>query len=263
MARFCSARCLLLTFLFVASFVRAQGAAGAPAQSATAQSMVTGTIASLQPMALPPNAAIEVKVQDVSGGGKTIAETVFAAEGQPPPISFQLSYNPGDINPAHTYQVLANINVDGKLMFVTGTPLWVITKGAPSKVAILVQPAPAQPAAAAGAKLRDTKWVLAEVNGTPASPGEGQSVHLELHKKGKVTGSTGCNNLVGSYIASEGALQFTPAATTRKMCTAPVMQQEQAVLAALKATTAYKVDGNTLELLNGSQSLAKFQAEGK
>ncbi len=231
--------------------------------AASAQPMVTGTIASLQRMALPANAAIEVKVQDVTGGGKTIAETVFAPEGKQPPIPFQLSYNVGDINPAHTYQVLANINVNGKLWFVTQTPLWVITKGAPSKVAILVQPAPAQQPAAAGVKLRDTKWVLAEVNGNPAFPGEGVAAHLELHKKGQVTGSTGCNNLVGSYIASQGSLQFTPAATTRKMCTAQVMQQEQAVLAALKATTAYKISGNTLELLNGSQSLAKFQAEGK
>lgn len=231
--------------------------------SMTSQPMISGTIASLQPMTLPSNAAIEVKVQDVTGGAKTIAETVFASAGQQPPIPFQLSYNPGDINPAHTYQVLANINVDGKPMFITPTPLWVITKGAPSKVAILVQPAPAQQPAAAGVKLRETKWVLAEVNGNPAFPGEGVAAHLELHKKGKVTGSTGCNNLVGSYIASEGALQFTPAATTRKMCTAQVMQQEQAMLAALKATTAYKIDGNTLELLNGSQSLAKFQAEGK
>jgi putative lipoprotein len=231
--------------------------------SASGQPVVSGTIASLQRLALPPNAAIEVKVQDVTGGAKTVAETVFAAAGQQPPISFQLSYNPGDINPAHTYQVLANINVDGKPMFVTTTPLWVITKGAPSKVAILVQPAPAQTSAASGAKLRDTKWVLAEVNGNPAFPGEGVAAHFELHKKGNVTGSTGCNNLVGSYIASEGALQFTPAATTRKMCTAPVMQQEQALLSALKATTAYRVDGNTLELLNGSQSLAKFQAEAK
>lgn len=231
--------------------------------SASAQPMVSGTIASLQRMALPANAAIEVKVQDVTGGGKTIAETVFASSGQQPPIPFQLSYNPGDINPAHTYQVLANINVDGKPMFITATPLWVITKGAPSKVAILVQPAPAQQAPAAGVKLRDTRWVLAEVSGNPAFPGEGETAHLELHRKGKVTGSTGCNNLVGSYIASEGALQFTPAATTRKMCTPQVMQQEQAVLAALKATTAYKIEGNTLELLNGSQTLAKFQAEGK
>ena len=207
-----------------------------------------------------------MKVQDVSlqdAAAKTIAETVFSPEGKQVPLPFQLSYNPADINQAQLYQVRANISVNGKLMFTSTTAYPVITHGASSQVAIMLQQAQAQPAGATGKKLTGTKWVLAEVNGKPASPGQGESVHLVLHKKGKVTGSTGCNNLVGNYIASEGALQFTPAATTMKMCAASVMEQEQAVQAALKATTAYKIDGSTLELLNGDKSLAKFDAEGK
>lgn len=268
MSRVMAARLLALVLSAGSCFGWAQGSgqAATSASAAPAQGSVSGTIAYRERIALPANAAIEVKVQDVSlqdAAAKTIAETVFAPEGKQVPIPFQLSYNPADINQAHNYQVEANITVNGKLMFVSTAAYPVITHGAPSQVAVMLQQAPAQPAAAAGAKLTGTKWVLAEVNGNPAAPGEGQSVHLVLHKKGKLTGSTGCNNVVGNYIASEGALQFTPAATTMKMCPAPVMQQEQAVLAAMKATTAYKVNGNTLELLNGQQSLAKFQAEGK
>ena len=105
--------------------------------------------------------------------------------------------------------------------------------------------------------------MLAEVDGQPARPGQGETPHFELHKKGSFTGSTGCNRLNGTYIASEGALQFTPGAMTMKACADPVMQQEQAVLAAIKATTAYKIDGNTLEFKNGDKVLAKFDAEGK
>ncbi len=240
--------------------------AAAPASAAPAQGSVSGTIAYRERIALPANAAIEVKVQDVSVRGteaKTIAETVFSPEGKQVPIPFQLSYNPADINQAHPYQVRANISVNGKLIFTSTTAYPVITHGAPSQVTIMLLQAQAQPAGPAAAKLTGTKWVLAEVNGKPASPGQGESVHLVLHKKGKVTGSTGCNNLAGGYIASEGALQFTPAAATMKMCSAPVMEQEQAVQAALQATTAYKIDGNRLELLNGDKSLAKFDAEGK
>jgi hypothetical protein len=33
--------------------------------------------------------------------------------------------------------------------------------------------------------------------------------------------------------------------------------------AALKATTGYRIEGETLELLNGQQVLAKFQAKAK
>jgi putative lipoprotein len=235
-----------------------------PQDQVARQPMVSGTIAYFQRIALPPDAAIEVKVQDISATPvKTIAETVFAPAGKQVPIPFQLSYNPGDINQGHTYQVLANINVNGKPMFVTNTPLHVITGGSPSQVSLLLQPAPVQGATPSGAKLRDTHWVLAEVGGQPARPGQGESAHFELHKKGNFTGSTGCNRMSGSYIASEGALQFTPGTMTMKACADPVTQQEQAVLAAIKATTAYKIDGNTLELRNGDKVLAKFDAEGK
>ncbi len=239
----------------------------APATPTTAsQPMVSGTITYRERMALPPDAAIEVKLQDVSAGAsgaKTVAETVFAPTGQVP-VPFQLNYNPADINPAHKYQVSANISVNGRAMFASTTPYPVITQGAPSQVAIMLQKAaPAAAPAAGAAKLRGTKWVLAEVNGTAAQPGEGKSAHFVLHSKGSLTGSTGCNNLAGTYIASEGALQITPGAMTMKACSPAVSQQEQAFLEALKATTKYTIDGSTLELLNGEQVLAKFQAEAK
>ena len=263
-------RCRLAPYLFLAClagcFAFAQNPASSPStsQATTAQPMVSGTLVYRERIALPPDAAIEVKVQDISSTPpKTIAESVFAPEGRQVPIPFQLPYTPADINQAHKYQVLANISVHGKPMFTTQTPLWVITQGAPSQVSILLQAAPEQPSAASGAKLRDTHWVLAEVAGKPAQPGQGESVHIELHKKGRFTGSTGCNRMSGNYIASEGALQFTLGPITMKACSEPVMQQEQAVLGALKSTTAYKISGNTLELMNGAESLAKFEAEGK
>jgi putative lipoprotein len=231
--------------------------------------VVTGTVAYRERIALPPNAFIDVKLQDTSrqdAPAKTVAESVFAAEGKQVPIPFQISYNPTDINMAHTYLVRATISVDNKLMFTSTTAYPVLTQGAPSQVTMMLQQATAAAASstpASGTKLLGTRWVLAEVNGAPAVPGQGESAHFELHKKEKLTGSTGCNNFAGSYIASEGALQFMPGAPTMKMCSPAVAQQEQAFLAALKATTAYKVDGATLQLMNGSQVLAKLQAESK
>ena len=124
--------------------------------AAPAQGSVSGTIAYRERVALPPNAAIEVKVQDVSlqdAAAKTIAETVFSPEGKQVPLPFQLSYNPADINQAHSYQVRANISVNGKLMFTSTTAYPVITHGASSQVAIMLQQAQAQPAGATGKKL--------------------------------------------------------------------------------------------------------------
>jgi putative lipoprotein len=229
------------------------------------QSAITGSVTYRERMALPPDAAIAVKLQEVAPGGdvKTIAETLFAPAGKQVPVAFQLTYNPADIHAGHTYQVTANISAKGRPMFATVAP-YTITPGTHAQVTLVLQPAaPVAPTAAGAAKLRATMWVLAEVNGTPALPGEGKAAHFILHKKGSLTGSTGCNNLAGTYIASEGALQFTPGAMTMKACTPAVSQQEQAFLGALKATTKYKIDGGTLELLNGEKVLAKFQAEAK
>ncbi len=235
--------------------------------SSATQPSVSGTVAYRERIALPPDAAIEVKLQDVSlqdAPAKTISSTLFAPGNQQVPLPFQLQYNASDINPAHRYQVSANISVNGKLMFITATAYPVITNGAPLQVAIMLQQASAPATtASSGAKLIETHWELAELNGKPAAPGQGQQAHLVLHKKGKLSGSSGCNTLVGTYIAEQGALQFTPAASTMKMCSTPVMEQEKAFFAAMKATTKYQIEGNTLELLNGDHVLAKFQAEEK
>ncbi len=239
---------------------------GSSPQAAMAQPSITGTVAYRERIALPPDAAIDVKLQDVSlqdAPAKTIAETVFAPAGKQVPIPFQLAYSQADINPTHTYQVRATISVNGKLMFTSTTAYPVITNGAPSQIPMMLQQAQAPVVTTSGDQLRGTDWTLAELNGTAAIPGEGKSAHLKLHKKGNLTGSTGCNNLTGTYIAEQGALQITPGAMTLKVCTPPVAAQEQAFLSALKATTKYKIDGGTLEILNGEKVLAKFQAEAK
>jgi putative lipoprotein len=248
------------------SWARGASPQSTSAQTTAAQPSVSGTIVYRERMALPPDAAIEVKLQDVSGTGgtaNTIAESVFATGGKQVPISFQLSYNPSDINPAHKYQVQANIRVHGKLLFTGVIPYLVITQGNPSQVALLLERAPDKPAQAAGRKLTDTNWKLVQVNGKAAVVVEGSEAHLFLEKKEMFTGSTGCNQITGSFIASEGALQFTPGGMTMKMCAQPLMEQEQALVAAIKTTTNYHIDGDALELLNGTQPLAQFAAKPK
>lgn len=239
-----------------------------PSPQKVAGPQITGTITYHERMALPPDAAIEVKLEDVSlqdAAAKNVASTILSAAGQQVPISFQIPYNPADINPAHTYQVRANITRNGNLMFTSTTIYPVLTKGAPSQVAMIVQKvqAPAESAASADSKkLRDTHWHLVELNGATAIPGmAGRFAHLELYKTGQMSGSTGCNTFTGTYIAAIGGLQLTPGAVTMMACPAELMQQEQAFLAALKATQTYKIQGSTLELMNGQQVLAKFQAK--
>lgn len=83
-----------------------------------------------------------------------------------------------------------------------------------------------------------------------------------LLQGGRVTGSAGCNNYSATYKAADSALTVnTPAATTRKACPQPTMQQELAYLGVLAKTAAYKIEGEKLELRNAAGALlASFAA---
>ena len=239
------------------------------AQGNAPQNTITGTVAYRERIALPPDAAIDVRLEDTSlqdAPAKLVGESIFAAEGKQVPISFQLSYNPADINPAHTYQLRANITVNGATTFASTTAYPVITRGAPMQANIMLQRVQAlAPAKRPGRKLNGTYWMLVELSGKPAVPGMGRTQpYIRLHREqGRLDGSSGCNGVVGTYIVEQNALQFTPGGTTLMMCPPALMEQEQGLIAALKATSSYKIEGDTLELSNGKEVVAKFQAAPK
>jgi heat shock protein HslJ len=74
---------------------------------------------------------------------------------------------------------------------------------------------------------------------------------------GRVSGSAGCNNFMGTYTVSGSALQFGPAVATRKMCAVPgVMEQEQQFLKALETVATVRQEGNRAELRAADGALA-------
>jgi len=79
-----------------------------------------------------------------------------------------------------------------------------------------------------------------------------RSAATGLFQANQVTGIAGCNNYSASYQATRNKLSFGPVATTRKVCNTPlgIMQQENAFLAALASTVSYKLNRNSLEMLD-------------
>lgn len=111
------------------------------------------------------------------------------------------------------------------------------------------------------APLENTTWRLVELSGSPAVRGEAErAAGLEfLADGGRVTGSTGCNRLTGTFARTGETLRFGPAATTRMACVDPrLMSQEQAFLAALTATERHSVDGDTLVLIGPAGPVARL-----
>ena len=109
-------------------------------------------------------------------------------------------------------------------------------------------------------QLAGTSWrVTGYNNGRQAVVGvlRDTTLTMAFTDGGKVSGSAGCNNFMGTYQASGSSLTFGPAAATRKMC-APegVMEQEQQFLRALETVATGSQEGNRLELRRADGALA-------
>ena len=255
--------------LLVAGGIHA--AARSQDDAAAAPAKISGTVAYRERVALPPDAVVQVRLDDVSqpeGAPKRVAETTVPTGGKQVPIPFELAYKAADIVPNRRYVVRAKILADGKTLFSTKTPYPVITRGAPTSLEILVQPSgavrPGRPKPAAGtggAGLTGVEWKLVAVGGAPAlERPDGQGTHVAFHaEKKSFSGSTGCNRLAGTFDLTGGGLHLAAGGMTMMACAEDVMEQEQAFLEALKATAGYRVADGGLDLLDADgRALARF-----
>jgi len=107
------------------------------------QADLNGTVTYRQRIALPPNAVVEVSLQDVSKADAPAAvldSVKIPAAGRQVPIPFTLHYDPAQIDERYTYTVSARITVDGALMWISTTQNPVLTRGAPTdNVEIIVE----------------------------------------------------------------------------------------------------------------------------
>lgn len=120
--------------------------------------------------------------------------------------------------------------------------------------------ASAPPASAGNAHLRDTRWTLQTLAGTPvARTGTRSTPQLVLGAGSQhLSGSGGCNRLRGRFTQRGTQLAFTAEAGTRMTCAPAVMQQEQQLLAVLAAVDGYRIEGRVLSLLQGEVVKATF-----
>jgi putative lipoprotein len=110
---------------------------------------VTGTVGYLVRMPLPPNAVIEVSLEDVSrvdAPATVVAEDKIVLGDRQVPVAFELKFDPAKINSRHTYTVSARILVDHKLRFINDKAYPVLTRGNPTQIEmILKQASPGAP----------------------------------------------------------------------------------------------------------------------
>lgn len=106
------------------------------------------------------------------------------------------------------------------------------------------------------AELYGTKWnvttmtkgaVKGESGVALASEAEGK-VHLTFDKDGTVGGQLGCNKVTAKATVGDGTITLGAPGTTRKMCSASLMDTEKTLLKLFGGTVKYQLKGSTLTL---------------
>ena len=124
-------------------------------------------------------------------------------------------------------------------------------------------PAAAGPAATTPAASESTTWRLVQVEGRPVAPGATNvppTIRLDPATT-SVNGSTGCNQLRGSYTLEGTKLTFGPILSTLMAC-AKGMQVEAALSGVFSKVDGYELSGQTLTLTGAGTALARFEASG-
>jgi putative lipoprotein len=103
----------------------------------TSKAAITGVIAHTHRMSIPPDDVINIRIEDTTkpdSPGKKVAEEVIKGQAVELPIPFAIVYDPGKINPDHTYSIRVEIlDSSGLLLYTNVTTVPVITHGNPTR----------------------------------------------------------------------------------------------------------------------------------
>jgi copper homeostasis protein (lipoprotein) len=122
--------------------------------------------------------------------------------------------------------------------------------------------APLDGGGAADATLENTPWKLTGLgNSSVTAPSPQREAYLLLDPRDhRVSGSGGCNRLMGSYELNGEQLKFGQMAGTMMACPEG-METEQAFFKSLEQVTRWKITGQSLELFGSDgKVLAQFKA---
>jgi heat shock protein HslJ len=95
--------------------------------------------------------------------------------------------------------------------------------------------------------LQGAEWTVEAIADMSLVPGS--QVTLAFAPDGRLSGQAPCNRFTGEYTLTGEGLAIDAAAGTRMTCTAPLMEQERAFLAALGGTQGFSISADGALLL--------------
>jgi len=110
------------------------------------------------------------------------------------------------------------------------------------------------------AELRNTHWVLRELNGAPVPVPEGgrEAFILFAPDDTKVSGMGSCNNFFGTAAISEKTISFSGLGSTRMAC--PDMTTENGFFQAMEGEVSFSIKENEMTWQRGEKVIARFEA---
>ena len=224
---------------------------------------VKGTASYRERIALPADAVFEATLEDASRGdakASVVGRARIAPAGHPP-YSFDIAYDPAQLQVGHNYAIRARITHGGQLLFTTDRHYALRSSGAPVEL-LLVRAGAKQTPAQSTAALENTYWKLTRLGDEVVKLSNAErEPYLVLHsEEQRVGGLGGCNRLTGSYSLSGETLTFSQMAATMMACDEG-MEQERAFSDALEKVARWRIEGETLELFDAAGvSLAQFES---
>ena len=220
---------------------------------------LTGMVTYRERMALPPDAELTVTLhRKTSDGRMLVAEERASTEGRNVPLPFSIACPAADSS-SMSYELEAAISSGGTTLFATTRPLMVH----PGDADIMVLTHRVMDAAPVTDGLAGTRWKLVELNGKPAEVYDNQpEPHLLFNPEGaqgRISGSDGCNSLIGSYTLQGDRIGFSQLGSTMMLCPKGDAQA-RALAQALAGATSVSHSGDTLDLWSGKTRVARFKA---
>lgn len=218
--------------------------------ASAARMTLSGTITYRERIALPP-AIAEIRLIDASladAPSTTIASTTIKTDRQVP-IPYRLHFDPKSIRAGHRYMLQATISVDGSMWFTT-TTAYPVLEGGRNQTNLVLERVPAPPAIDAPPV---GSWQVLTIQGRDST--SGSQATLEIGKDGSISGTSGCNRVVGEASMTGNRIAFGQMAVTQMACMpASTMEQERRFLDALGAIVSWHVEphGDRMVLSNAA-----------
>lgn len=243
-------------------------------QSQSPEGRLAGTVWHRERIALPEDARVEVRLEDVSIAdvpATVLAEQTIETRGAQVPIPFELQYDSARIDASGTYGVRASIRAaDGTLLFTSTEHHGVFEGGAPSDGVeiLLVRNAGSGSADSdtgnetdEGAQLLGgAPWRLIAIRrpgGTEETVPAEPAYTMEFGADGRYSGQVHCNRHTGGYVLpGDGRLELTAGGATLAACPEPSLADE--FLRALGAVERYERRADELLLTYETTGLLTF-----